>query len=147
MNYKNFVKKMKKIATFGVFDLIHPGHIRFLENCKKIHKNSKLIVVISRDSIVLKEKGKNPVISEEERREIISSLKFVDEAILGYEGSDRLKIVEEIKPDIIVLGYNQNWGEKELEEELRKRGLKIKVIRLKKYGNINSSAIKNKLKI
>jgi FAD synthetase len=138
---------MKRIVTFGVFDLIHVGHIRFLENCKGLIKDSKLIVVISRDSVVLKEKGKKPVVPEEERREIIASLKPVDEAILGNEGSDKLKIVEEIKPDIIVLGYDQVWGEKELEEELKKRSLKIKVMRLKKYCNINSSDIKDRLKI
>ena len=73
---------MKKIATFGVFDIIHTGHIKFLENCKKIDKNSELIVVISRDSTVLRQKGKKPVIPEQERKKIIGSLKPVDEAIL-----------------------------------------------------------------
>ena len=138
---------MKRIATFGVFDLVHVGHIRFLETCKKLHKNSELIVVISRDSVVLKEKGKKPSMPEEERREIIASLRCVDEAILGNEGPDKLKIVEEIKQDLIILGYDQPWDEKNLEEQLKKRGLKIKVLRLKKYFDSNSSDIKARLKI
>ena len=138
---------MKRIATFGVFDILHVGHIKFLETCKKIDKDSKLIVVISRDSTVLKEKGKKPVMAEEDRRQIVESLKSVDEAVLGYEGSNKLRIVEELKPDIIVLGYNQNWDEKKLKEQLEKRGLKTEVMRLKKYENINSTSIKNKLKI
>lgn len=137
---------MKKIVTFGVFDIIHAGHIKFLENCKKTDKNSKLIVVISRDSTVLRERGKKPIMPEQERKKIVGSLKVVDEAILGYEGLDKFRIVEEIKPDIIVLGYDQPWDEKELKKELKGRGLYVDVIRLKKYGNINSTSLKNKLR-
>lgn len=136
-----------KIATFGVFDLIHEGHIKFLKKCKNLSKCGALTVVLSRDSTVLKEKGRYSLIPEEQRRFIVESLKPVYEAILGNEGSDKLKIVERIKPDIIVLGYDQCWDEKELEQELRKRGLKVRVIRLKKYGNINSSSIKNRMKV
>jgi len=137
---------MKKIVTFGVFDIIHAGHIKFLENCKKTDKNSRLIVVISRDSTVLRERGKKPIMPEQERKKIVGSLKVVDEAILGYEGLDKFRIVEEIKPDIIVLGYDQPWDEKELKKELKGRGLYVDVIRLKKYGNINSTSLKNKLR-
>ena len=136
-----------KIATFGVFDIVHEGHVKFLKKCKNLSKDARLTVVLSRDSTVLKEKGRYPLIPEEQRRCIVESLKSVDEAILGNEGSDKMKIVERIKPDIIVLGYDQGWDEKELEQELRKIGLKIRVIRLKKYGNINSSSIKNKMKV
>ena len=138
---------MKKIATFGVFDIVHSGHIMFLEGCKDLVKNSELTVVVSRDSTVLREKSKKPLMSEEDRRFIVQSLKPVDEAILGYEGKDKLRIVEDIKPDIIVLGYNQSFKEKQLEKELNKRGLKIQVMRLKKYGNINSTSIKKKMKL
>ncbi len=134
-----------KIATFGVFDIIHKGHVEFLKRCKNISKNAYLIVVIARDSTVLKDKGRKPLISEEQRKYIVESLKPVDKALLGNEGSDRMKIVEEIKPDIIVLGYDQKWDEKELEQELKDRGLKTKVFRLKRYVNINTTSIKNKI--
>ncbi len=137
---------MKKIATFGVFDILHSGHVKFLEECKNLYKDSKLIVVIARDSTVIKEKGKKPMMSEDHRKYIIQSLKPVDKAILGNEGSDRLKIVEKIKPDIIVLGYDQTWDEEELKRELKKRDLKIQVLRLKKYNDLSSTSIKNKIK-
>lgn len=139
-------RDMKKIVTFGVFDILHAGHIKFLENCKKINKNSKLIVVISRDSTVLREKGKPPLMSEQERKKILESLKVVDEVVLGYEGPDKFRIVEEIKPDIIVLGHNQPWDDKDLKNKLKDRGLDIEVMRLKKYGNINSTSLKEKLR-
>ena len=137
---------MKKIATFGVFDLIHTGHVKFLEECKKIAKDSYLTVIIARDSTVIKERGKKPVMSEEQRKYVVQSLKPVNHAILGNEGSDKLKIVEEIKPDIIILGYDQPWDEENLKKELEKRGLKIQVLRLEKYGNTSSTNIKNKIK-
>jgi FAD synthetase len=135
-----------KIATFGVFDIIHSGHIKLLKRCKNLSKNAELIVVLARDSTVLKDKGRKPLIPEEQRRYIVESLNPVDKVILGNEGSDKLKIVEKIKPDIIVLGYDQGWDEKELEKELENRGLKIKVFRLKKYGKVNSTSIRNKIK-
>lgn len=138
---------MKKIVAFGVFDILHIGHVKFLEACKKIDKYSELTVVISRDSTVLKEKGKKPIISEEERRQIIESLKSVNKAVLGYEGSDKFRIVRELKPDIIVLGYDQKWDETDLKKQLEEIGLKTEVIRLKKYENINSTSVKNRLKI
>ena len=137
---------MKKIATFGVFDIIHTGHIKFLEECKNLSRDSKLIVVIARDSSVLKDKGKLPVFRENDRIYIVESLKLVNEAIFGNEGNDKLKIIEKIKPDIIALGYDQKWNEKELGQELLKRGLKVDIIRLKKYSETNSSTIKSKIK-
>ena len=137
---------MKKIATFGVFDMIHPGHVKFLEKCKSLNKDSELTVVIARDSTVIKEKRKKPIMSEEHRKYVIQALKPVDKAILGNEGSDKLKIVEKIRPDIVVLGHDQAWDEGELKKELEKRGLKIQVLRLEKYGDISSTSIKNKIK-
>lgn len=101
---------------------------------------------MARDSTVLKDKGREPLIPEEQRKYILKSLKPVDKVILGNEGMDKLKIVEEIKPNIIILGYDQDWDEKELEQRLKKRKIKIKVFRLKKYGNINSTSIKNRIK-
>jgi len=137
---------MKKIATFGVFDLIHPGHVRFLEECKHLDEDAELIVVIARDSTVIKEKKKKPIMSEDHRKYIVRSLKPVDKAILGNEASDKLKIVEKIKPDIIVLGYDQVWDERELKIKLEKRGLKVQILRLKKYDDVSSTSLKNKIK-
>jgi FAD synthetase len=137
---------MKKILTCGVFDIVHSGHIRFLENCKKLYKNSKLIVVLSRDSTVLREKGEKPMFSENKRKEIMETLKMVDQVFLGNENSDKFKIVQEIKPDIIALGYDQTWDEKKLKKQLKDRNLDVEVVRLKKYGNIKSTILKEKLR-
>ncbi len=117
---------MVRVVATGTFDIIHPGHIRFLEEAKKL--GDELIVIVAREKNV-RHKPK-PIIPEEQRRRVVEALKPVDRAILGDE-HDMFKPIIELKPDIIVLGYDQHFDEKKLEEELRKRGLNTKVVRIK----------------
>lgn len=143
---------VKKVLATGVFDLIHPGHILFLEKAKEIGgKNSKLIVVIARDSNVLKFKGVKPIFNEKIRKRIVSSLKPVDIAILGFKKFSIEKIIKKIKPDIIVFGYDQIKIMKEFENICKEKNWNIKIVRLKKFksGQINSSSqiIKKIIKI
>jgi len=127
------VQKKVKVLVGGVFDIIHPGHIYFLKRAKEL--GDELIVVIARDSTVIKKKGRKPILPENIRKEIVEALKPVDRAVLGYEEGDIYKIVEEVKPDIIALGYDQDLDPKELEKELSKRGLNVKVVRIDKYNH------------
>ena len=122
---------MVRVMATGVFDILHPGHVFFLQEAKKL--GDELVVVVARDSTVERLKHK-PVMNEEIRKFMVESLKPVDRAVLGHE-DDTYKTVEEVKPDIIVLGYDQKFSEEEIEEECKKRGLKVKVVRLKKYGD------------
>jgi FAD synthetase len=132
--------------AFGTFDLVHIGHIKFFEEAKRLGgKNAELIVVISRDSNVIKIKKHPPIFNEEERKNVIESLKPVDKAILGYEGEDLLQIVKENKPNIIVLGYDQRIKPEDFQkfkQDLKEKGINAKVVRLPKYGTgLNSSTI------
>jgi len=132
---------MRVIAT-GVFELIHPGHILFLNEAKKL--GDELIVIVSRDV----NSRKNLIVSEDFRLKVVSALRMVDAAFLGDE-KDIFKPIIELKPDIIALGKNQNFDEKVLEEELRKRGLNTRVVRIEKFydGELNStSKIKKKIR-
>jgi FAD synthetase len=113
----------------GTFDLIHMGHIYYLKEAKKL--GDKLITVVARDSTVRKMKHE-PVTPEEMRLGIIKELKMVDQAILGNE-NDIYATVEEIKPDIIALGYDQLHDEKIIQQELKKRHIYAKVVRLQKH--------------
>ncbi len=138
--------KKVRVMAFGTFDLVHIGHIKFLEEARKLGgDNSELLVVISRDATAKKIKKQPPIFNEEERKTVIQALKPVDKAILGYKGEDMLRIVEENKPDIIVLGYDQRIEPEEfqkLKQELKQRGIKSKVIRIPKYSTeLNSSTI------
>ncbi|MBI2654280.1 FAD synthase [Candidatus Woesearchaeota archaeon] len=121
---------MKKVMCAGTFDIIHPGHLYYLSEAKKY--GDKLIVVVARDDTSETFKGKKPVHNEKGRLEQVRMLKIVDEAVLGHLGNI-FNIIEEIKPDVICLGYDQNVQKQELEEELNKRGLKAEVIRINSY--------------
>ncbi|MCK5113124.1 MAG: FAD synthase, partial [Thermoplasmatales archaeon] len=113
----------------GTFDLLHMGHIYYLKEAKKL--GDTLSVVVARDSTVRKLKHE-PVNPEEIRLDLIKEVKVVDEAYLGYE-DDMYAIVEEIKPDIIALGYDQIHDENTIKSELKKRNLVAKVVRLSEY--------------
>lgn len=110
----------------GVFDLIHLGHVHYLEEAKRL--GDELVVVVARDSTVRREKHE-PITPEEFRRHLVESLKPVDKAVLGGEG-DMYQVVEELKPDIIALGYDQFHDAERIEKELKERGLDVKVVRL-----------------
>jgi FAD synthetase len=142
-------KKRKIVLTSGVFDLLHLGHVRFLEEAKKTGgKNAELIVIVARDSTVEKRKGKKPIIPESQRRALVESLKVVDEAILGYEKFNIGKVIDKIKPDVIALGYDQDGMEKTVKEYVEKKRLKIKIVKVGKFGEDeldSSSKIKQKI--
>jgi FAD synthetase len=123
---------MVKVMATGTFDLLHMGHIYYLKEAKKL--GDKLVVVVARDSTVRKLKHE-PITPEEMRLDIIKELKIVDEATLGHE-DDMYATVKEIKPDIIALGYDQVHDEEKIEQELKKRKLVARVVRLPKYSDI-----------
>lgn len=120
---------MVRVMASGVFDLIHMGHVNYLEQAKEL--GDELYVVVATDNTVRNIKHE-PITSESIRLQIVKSLKPVDEAFLGYD-DDRYKIVEEISPDIIAIGYDQAHDEERIKKELEERGLKIEVVRLKKF--------------
>jgi len=113
----------------GTFDLLHMGHIYYLKEAKKL--GDTLVVVVATDRTVRKLKHE-PITPQETRVSLIKELRMVDEAILGHE-DDMYTIVEEIKPDIIALGFDQIHDENTLKNELKKRKLHTKVVRLPKY--------------
>ncbi len=117
---------MVRVMASGVFDLLHPGHLYYLKEAKKL--GDELVVVVATDNTVRKRKHE-PITPQEMRLEMVEALKPVDMAVLGHE-DDMFKTVEELKPDIIALGYDQDFDEKWLQEELKKRGMDIKVVRI-----------------
>jgi len=143
------MKKRPVVLASGVFDLLHIGHVRYLEESKKTGgENAKLVVIVATDNTVEKRKGKKPVLPEDQRLELVKSLKVVDEAILGYEDFGINKVIDKIKPDIITVGHDQEMIERETKKAIAERGLNIKVIRIGRFGKeeLNSS-LKIKRKI
>jgi len=129
---ENGRKRLKVILTAGTYDIIHTGHLKTLEEAKR--RGDILIVIVARDKTVEKIKGRRPIIPENQRKIIVQSLKPVDFAILGSE-KDFLEPIEKINPDLIVLGRDQPVNKRKLEEELRRRGLGCKVVRLRVWDS------------
>jgi len=114
--------------AFGSFDVLHKGHEHYLKEAKSY--GDYLIVVAARDENILKFKSTNPKYDENYRLGEVKKLGFVDEAVLGNK-EDVFKVLEKFKPDVICLGYDQKSGN--LEEELKKRGLKAEIVRAKSF--------------
>ncbi len=122
---------MKKVIVFGTFDILHPGHLDFFKQAKK--QGDYLIAVVARDSNVERIKSKKPVNNEHKRLLEVYEAVEVDLAVLGNK-EDPYKVIEEQKPDIICLGYDQNSYSEGLSEELEKRGVKAEIIRLNPHN-------------
>lgn len=137
----------RKILLTGTFDILHPGHVKLLEWAKKKFKG-KVIVIVARDENVKRIKGKKPVFSEKERKAIIEALKYVDKAVLG-DRKDFIKPIVREKPDVIVLGYDQWIGKRELEKKLKELGLNVKIVKAPCFNprKWKSSKISERFKI
>ena len=120
---------MKTVMAFGSFDHVHEGHRYYLSEAKKL---GTLTVVVARDINIQKFKEFTPKYSETERVEHVKELGIADHVILGHE-QDIYEVVEEVKPDIIAMGYDQRPADEVVEKELEKRGLSISIVRIKGY--------------
>lgn len=135
---------LRVVLVGGVFDLIHPGHIHTLKAAKS--HGDVLVVVVARTSTAMKiNKDRRIYHNENMRKELVSSLSFVDLAIIGKEGT-LYDTVEYVKPDIIALGYDQAHSEKDVAYNCQIRNLNVRVIRLNTpMPETKSSNIKNEL--
>jgi len=117
----------KIVLAGGVFDIIHPGHINTLNDAKKL--GDVLVVVVATDKTAIKMKRRKPLHNAKLRHELVSSLIMVDLCIVGDE-EDIFKTVDLVKPQIIVLGYDQVHQEKFIIDGCKKINLDVRVARL-----------------
>ena len=143
------VKRKRVVLASGTFDLIHYGHVRYLEEAKKIGgKNAELIVIVARDNTVKRRKGKKPVMPEHQRRSLVEALRVVDKAILGFEDFDMIGILRKIEPNIIAVGHDQGDLEEEVRRAVAERGIAVHVVRVARFGKDelkSSSSIKKEI--
>lgn len=123
-------KKQKTVMVFGTFDILHHGHVSLFYQAKKY--GEKLIVVVGRDDRVESLKGALPMFTQKERIALLRELKCVDEVMLGST-NDVYQIIKKLKPDTIVLGYDQHHFTDGLREVIIKSDLPTKVIRAKAH--------------
>lgn len=137
---------VKRVLAFGSFDLVHKGHEYYLREAKKL--GTELVVVIARDETIESIKGKKPKHNEEQRKKDVEFLEIADTVVLGnsLKNSNKFRIVEDYRPDVIALGYDQ----KETAENIKKRanilGWKLDVVRISAFEpeKYKSSLLKKK---
>ena len=122
---------VKKILVAGTFDLIHPGHIFLINEAAKL---GDVYVVVATDHNRKLYSGEYPIIPQEQRLEVVKNIANVKEARLGRSDNNTLKTVEEINPDMILLGPDQKYDISALKQGLKELGLeKIEIRRLDTY--------------
>jgi len=139
--------KIRIVLVGGVYDVLHLGHLAVLAEAKT--HGDVLVVVVATDVTVETLKGRRPVFPEEDRRALVDSLKPVDAAILGYEdvGMGYEQVIEDVKPNVIALGYDQDSLARTITEIVKKKNLKIAIVRLSKFDKekyLSSSAIRQR---
>jgi len=127
---------IRRVVATGTFDLLHPGHLYYLEESKKL--GDELWVIVARDANVRHKP--RPIIPEEHRLRMVAALKPVTHAILG-DKSDMFRPIREINPALITIGFNQHFDEAKLHQQLSERGLAPEIVRIGKYedGDLCSS--------
>ena len=136
------MEKKKIVLAGGVFDIIHPGHIHTLNAAKAL--GDVLVVAIATDNTAQKMKKRPPLHNQELRRELVSCLSMVDRAVVGHE-DDIFETVKEIKPNIIVLGYDQIHQEKFIDDGCKRINIDVEIVRLQSpVPDLSSSDIEKK---
>ncbi|SMO40174.1 adenylyltransferase/cytidyltransferase family protein [Halorubrum cibi] len=115
---------MTRVVAQGTFDLLHPGHVHYLEDAATY--GDELHAIVARGSNVT-HKAK-PILSDRQRRDMVAALAAVDEARLGHD-EDIFVPIEAIDPDVIVLGYDQHHDEDAIAAALEDRGIDCRVER------------------
>lgn len=121
-----------RIMIFGTFDGLHKGHLNLFKQARALAERPFLVVSVARDKNVFRIKGEYPAKKEKARLILLKQNKFVDKAVLGGKSYSLTHILKE-KPDIIALGYDQKAYVQNLKQDLKSRGIMVKITRLKPF--------------
>ncbi|AUV81348.1 FAD synthase [Salinigranum rubrum] len=114
----------RRVVAQGTFDLLHPGHLHYLEEARAM--GDELHVIVARRGNVTHKAP--PVLDDRQRRDMVAALAVVDHARLGHP-DDIFVPIREIDPAVIVLGHDQHHDEEALGDALAARGLDCEVAR------------------
>lgn len=115
---------LTRVVAQGTFDILHPGHLHYLEDAATM--GEQLHVIVARSENVTHKQP--PILPDRQRVEMVDALHPVDEAHLGHP-DDIFVPIEEIDPDVIVLGHDQHHDEGAIADALATRGLDCAVRR------------------
>jgi FAD synthetase len=120
------IKNTKTVMVAGTFEILHPGHLAYLKEAWRL---GYVVAVVSSDENAERNKRRKIVIPQPQRSEVLSSLYYVHKVVPGKPGNI-FDIFEEVKPDVILLGPDQNVPEDVVKTEARRRGVNAEVLRM-----------------
>jgi FAD synthetase len=115
---------MTTVVAQGTFDILHPGHVHYFQEAKAL--GDELHVIVARSNNITHKDA--PVVPARQRVTMVAALDPVDHARIGHP-EDIFVPIEEIDPDIIVLGHDQHHDEAALEDALADRGIDCEIRR------------------
>ena len=128
--HSSMLKKRNRriIFTNGCFDILHAGHVHYLEQAKKL--GDELVVGLNSDSSVKNLKGEDrPINNLDQRAKVLSSLECVDK-IVSFSEATPIKLIKAIKPDVIVKGGDYKVKDVVGHKEVESWGGKVRIIPL-----------------
>ena len=111
---QNMLSNELILYTGGTFDLFHSGHVNFLKHCKKL--SYKVIVCLNTDEFIEQYKGKKPIVPYQDRLEVLTACRYVDDVVPNLGGSDSKPSILLVKPDIIAVG--DDWAKKDYYKQM-----------------------------
>jgi FAD synthetase len=122
---------MRTVLVFGTFDVIHPGHLSFLEQARR--RGDRLIASIARDDFVVRFKGRKPLHGQEQRLARIRETGLVDEAHLSDPVPGTYSLIGRCEVDVVCLGHDQDVLKRDLEGWLAKNRLSVEIATMEPY--------------
>ena len=137
------MKKYQKGYTAGVYDMFHVGHLNLLANAKNYCEH--LIVAVSTDEVVEKNKHKAPIIRYEDRARIVEAIRYVDEVVPQTDYADKIGAAKKYGIDVMFVGDDWKGTEKwnRIEEQLREIG--VDLIYLPYTHSVSSTMLREKI--
>ena len=108
----------KIVYTGGTFDLFHSGHTRFLKACRRLAgDDGKVIVALNEDDFIEAYKGRPPIMSFSERKEVLLACKYVDGVVPNFSGADSKPCIGSVQPDLVVIG--DDWAKRDYYAQMQ----------------------------
>jgi glycerol-3-phosphate cytidylyltransferase len=106
------------VYTGGTFDLVHSGHIRFLKACRRLAgHDGQVVVALNTDAFIQAYKGVAPVMTFDERKEVLLGCRYVDAVVANIGGADSKPSIEQVMPDYVVIG--DDWARKDYYAQMQ----------------------------
>lgn len=94
-----------KVYTGGTFDLFHAGHVNFLRECSRF---GSVTVALNTDEFIEAYKGKPPIMSYQERAEVLLACRYVDDVVPNFDGADSKTAIDWVNPNVVIIG--SDWA-------------------------------------